>query len=155
LGGGLLPRRLRGRGGGGGGGGGGVGSRRGGGVLRGVVCPLPGALRAPRVGVPGIEPGTSVLSGLRSNRLSYWPEGAGARTSTSTAEEWWGSRDGMCAWCRHPARPPGSEEPGMRAGLGSDEPNPPDDESTWGWTLHQCETSERSSVCKGFISPIV
>ena len=27
----------------------------------------------PRVGVPGIEPGTSVLSGLRSNRLSYTP----------------------------------------------------------------------------------
>ena len=26
-----------------------------------------------RVGQPGIEPGTSVLSGLRSNRLSYWP----------------------------------------------------------------------------------
>jgi hypothetical protein len=26
------------------------------------------------VGQPGIEPGTSVLSGLRSNRLSYWPE---------------------------------------------------------------------------------
>ena len=29
-----------------------------------------------RVGVPGIEPGTSVLSGLRSNRLSYTPERA-------------------------------------------------------------------------------
>jgi hypothetical protein len=28
------------------------------------------------VGQPGIEPGTSVLSGLRSNRLSYWPKGA-------------------------------------------------------------------------------
>src|SRR5207302_6715591 len=26
-----------------------------------------------RVGQPGIEPGTSVLSGLRSSRLSYWP----------------------------------------------------------------------------------
>src|SRR5262249_42273826 len=26
------------------------------------------------VGVPGIEPGTSVLSGLRSNRLSYTPQ---------------------------------------------------------------------------------
>jgi hypothetical protein len=25
------------------------------------------------VGQPGIEPGTSVLSGLRSSRLSYWP----------------------------------------------------------------------------------
>ena len=31
------------------------------------------------VGQPGLEPGTSVLSGLRSNRLSYWPgEGATA-----------------------------------------------------------------------------
>jgi hypothetical protein len=26
------------------------------------------------VGQPGIEPGTSVLSGLRSSRLSYWPK---------------------------------------------------------------------------------
>ncbi len=25
------------------------------------------------VGDPGLEPGTSVLSGLRSNQLSYWP----------------------------------------------------------------------------------
>ena len=25
------------------------------------------------VGQPGLEPGTSVLSGLRSNQLSYWP----------------------------------------------------------------------------------
>ena len=25
------------------------------------------------VGQPGLEPGPSVLSGLRSNRLSYWP----------------------------------------------------------------------------------
>ena len=37
----------------------------------------PRSLRAPRVGVPGIEPGTSVLSGLRSNRLSYTPGRAG------------------------------------------------------------------------------
>ena len=29
-----------------------------------------------RVGQPGIEPGTSVLSGLRSSRLSYWPHWA-------------------------------------------------------------------------------
>ena len=27
------------------------------------------------VGQPGLEPGTSVLSGLRSNQLSYWPNG--------------------------------------------------------------------------------
>ena len=26
------------------------------------------------MGVPGIEPGTSALSGLRSNQLSYTPE---------------------------------------------------------------------------------
>jgi hypothetical protein len=31
------------------------------------------AARAVGVGQPGIEPGTSVLSGLRSSRLSYWP----------------------------------------------------------------------------------
>ena len=31
------------------------------------------------VGVPGIEPGTSVLSGLRSNRLSYTPARAAPR----------------------------------------------------------------------------
>ena len=29
------------------------------------------------VGQPGIEPGTSVLSGLRSSRLSYWPQRCG------------------------------------------------------------------------------
>ena len=29
--------------------------------------------RAAWVGQPGFEPGTSVLSGLRSSRLSYWP----------------------------------------------------------------------------------
>ena len=33
-----------------------------------------------RVGQPGIEPGTSVLSGLRSNRLSYWPGGRTGRS---------------------------------------------------------------------------
>ena len=40
------------------------------------------------VGHPGIEPGTSVLSGLRSNRLSQWPVGlsiAGGRGGRSTA----------------------------------------------------------------------
>jgi hypothetical protein len=39
------------------------------GAALGTGCPV----RA-RVGVPGIEPGTSVLSGLRSNRLSYTPK---------------------------------------------------------------------------------
>src|SRR5215469_14109850 len=31
------------------------------------------------VGVPGLEPGTSSLSGKRSNRLSYTPKGSAAR----------------------------------------------------------------------------
>ena len=31
------------------------------------------ALHFGMVGQPGLEPGTSVLSGLRSNQLSYWP----------------------------------------------------------------------------------
>ena len=40
------------------------------------------------VGVPGIEPGTSVLSGPRSNRLSYTPRGPGAWSrGTLTGEE--------------------------------------------------------------------
>ena len=30
------------------------------------------------VGVPGLEPGTSSLSGTRSNQLSYTPESGGA-----------------------------------------------------------------------------
>ena len=38
-----------------------------------------------RVGQPGIEPGTSVLSGLRSSRLSYWPA-ADAFESTRPAD---------------------------------------------------------------------
>src|SRR5690349_1717654 len=33
-----------------------------------------GARADPRVGLPGIEPGTSALSVLRSNQLSYSPE---------------------------------------------------------------------------------
>ncbi len=41
-------------------------------------------LRACMVGQPGLEPGTSVLSGLRSNRLSYWPKDEG-RIATSSA----------------------------------------------------------------------
>ena len=43
-----------------------------------------------RVGQPGIEPGTSVLSGLRSSRLSYWPAGwecIPPRACTSTRGE--------------------------------------------------------------------
>ena len=37
------------------------------------------------MGQPGIEPGTSVLSGLRSSRLSYWPA-ADAFESTRPAD---------------------------------------------------------------------
>ena len=33
----------------------------------------PAKLSEAMVGQPGFEPGTSVLSGLRSNQLSYWP----------------------------------------------------------------------------------
>ena len=33
------------------------------------------------MGVPGLEPGTSSLSGTRSNQLSYTPEGAYSRGS--------------------------------------------------------------------------
>ena len=37
------------------------------------------------VGVPGIEPGTSSLSGMRSNRLSYTPFDAGLRPCSGQA----------------------------------------------------------------------
>ncbi len=40
-----------------------------------------------QVGQPGIEPGTSVLSGLRSNRLSYWPWGRGGDGPPKSGEE--------------------------------------------------------------------
>ena len=49
-----------------------------------------GDIRKDMVGQPGIEPGTSVLSGLRSNRLSYWPGVGRKGTGTSAGEEWWG-----------------------------------------------------------------
>ncbi len=39
------------------------------------------------VGQPGLEPGTSVLSGLRSNRLSYWPTGEGRIAASSAPAE--------------------------------------------------------------------
>jgi hypothetical protein len=38
--------------------------------------------RSPAVGAPGLEPGTSALSGPRSNQLSYAPIGHGWFTST-------------------------------------------------------------------------
>ena len=37
------------------------------------------------VGVPGLEPGTSSLSGKRSNRLSYTPKGSAARNRVPRA----------------------------------------------------------------------
>ena len=39
------------------------------------------------VGQPGLEPGTSVLSGLRSNRLSYWPTEEGRIAASSAPVE--------------------------------------------------------------------
>src|SRR5215207_11174081 len=42
--------------------------------------------RPDRVGAPGLEPGTSALSGPRSNRLSYAPA-AGAHAPSSTAAD--------------------------------------------------------------------
>jgi hypothetical protein len=56
-----------------------------------------------RVGQPGIEPGTSVLSGLRSSRLSYWPA-ADAFESTRPAAR--------------PAPAPGREESGAESVCG-------------------------------------
>ena len=44
------------------------------------------------VGQPGFEPGTSVLSGLRSNHLSYWPY---IMDSDTRAE------DGLIHWATH------------------------------------------------------
>ena len=38
------------------------------------------------VGVPGIEPGTSSLSGTRSNQLSYTPKSGGNRVRTGGPE---------------------------------------------------------------------
>ena len=38
------------------------------------------------VGVPGIEPGTSSLSGTRSNQLSYTPKSGGNRVRTGDPE---------------------------------------------------------------------
>ena len=42
------------------------------------------------VGVPGIEPGTSSLSGTRSNQLSYTPvvEAAGLEPAASSLQSW-------------------------------------------------------------------
>ena len=54
--------------------------------------PVPCALREV-VGAPGLEPGTSALSGPRSNQLSYAPWVAGhpgqaGHSRTVTLEEW-------------------------------------------------------------------
>jgi hypothetical protein len=68
------------------------------------------------VGQPGIEPGTSVLSGLRSNRLSYWPDevggGGGGHVDRRRVV---GEHDMLCVatTTRRTTRPPRGS--GMRA----------------------------------------
>ena len=49
------------------------------------------------VGQPGLEPGTSVLSGLRSNRLSYWPFGSESSGGTARPNEYSRGRS-MVQW---------------------------------------------------------
>ncbi len=50
-----------------------------------MLSAQPRGARGDLVGQPGIEPGTSVLSGLRSNRLSYWPGAGGAAAAGGAA----------------------------------------------------------------------
>ncbi len=47
-------------------------------------CQVSRPVHSQMVGVPGIEPGTSSLSGTRSNQLSYTPgkDGGGSRSRT-------------------------------------------------------------------------
>jgi hypothetical protein len=49
------------------------------------------------VGVPGIEPGTSSLSGMRSNQLSYTPDTVpffpGTSSARPLARDWWRQPD--------------------------------------------------------------
>ena len=49
-----------------------------------------------RVGQPGIEPGTSVLSGLRSSRLSYWPAAAAGDGAGWPPGQGESGKDGGC-----------------------------------------------------------
>ncbi len=55
------------------------------------------------MGVPGLEPGTSVLSGLRSNHLSYTPEFGLAYGNTA---HWFSQEDfvGLLFWCEQQKR---------------------------------------------------
>jgi hypothetical protein len=98
------------------------------------------------VGQPGIEPGTSVLSGLRSNRLSYWPRWKDGRTRHAagalTAEEWWGDMTGLVT----APTDEGSEDPGMQVGRRSEDLPAWGDRSTWGWAGARCETERQSSI---------
>ena len=55
-------------------------------------CQVSRPVHSQMVGVPGIEPGTSSLSGTRSNQLSYTPgrmvEAAGVEPATSSLQSW-------------------------------------------------------------------
>ena len=84
--------------------------------------------RSHRVGAPGLEPGTSALSGPRSNRLSYAPAARAVFPSSTAAGGAGGSPAGQpphaqdgargpsapptsadqpaCSWRRRPPRPP-------------------------------------------------
>ena len=72
-----------------------------------------------RVGQPGIEPGTSVLSGLRSSRLSYWPHCADGASvahtrapSTRRRPQSFGRTGLLQAGARRPRSLPEHEESG-------------------------------------------
>ena len=51
-------------------------------------APMRFAIGARRVGVPGVEPGTSSLSGTRSNQLSYTPFFAPLRGASKGKPVW-------------------------------------------------------------------
>ena len=63
--------------------------------------PKPRLLPGDGVGAPGFEPGTSALSGLRSNQLSYAPVGGNAsyhaRSRSVKEKSWGGSEPGRMA----------------------------------------------------------
>src|SRR6516165_8914623 len=66
------------------------------------------------VGVPGLEPGTSSLSGKRSNRLSYTPKGSAARNLVPEGTR--GSRTGGdCDTLPHPGEQSHRRDRGVRA----------------------------------------
>ena len=126
-----------------------------------------------KVGQPGIEPGTSVLSGLRSNRLSYWParyRGSrggddspviprssrflrpGPRTADATAEEQWGASR-YASVTQHDQPPVPQRLLECRSAshsLPTVHPFPDErcrgDRSTWGWINIPCETGCQPNV---------